>query len=121
MIKLEFSSLLADVQDNIQFMKTPFKTSNLSWKIFRDKDDDGSIGTYNDVFSGIRGIATGDKEFGFHKTEAFSAPAARWTDQTNANAPPPSLEDRVNLFEDRIGSLEDFVETNSHQTADNWL
>ena len=129
MTSSEFDGLLEDVKDNIQFMKTPFKTSNLSRKIFRDRNDDGSIGTFDDILGDssnntkydFRGIATGDKEFGFHKTETFSAPANCWTDQTKTNAPPPSLEDRVNLFEDRIGSLEDFVETNSHQTADNWL
>ena len=53
MTKSEFSNLLEDVKDNIKFMKTPFKTSNLSRKIFRDKDDNRSIGTYNDMFDGI--------------------------------------------------------------------
>ena len=125
MTRSEFEDLLTDVKDNIQFMKTPFKTNNLNRKIFRDKEDDGSLGTYDDVLGGIRGVATGDKEFGFHRTEAFSAPASRWTDQAAAGddknkAPPPSLDERVSDFEDRIGSLEDFVEINSHQTMDNW-
>ena len=60
--------MVGEVEDNQAFMKTSFKTNNLSWKIFHNNDDNN---VSKNIFS-IHKLAAGKDEWDFTKLRPFN-------------------------------------------------